>query len=291
MIGWLAISGVIPFSGFWSKDDVLSYALQKNFLLYLFGLIAALMTAFYMSREVILVFFGKARWGESAEAELANLQSHGVGAGATQLSAGGADDPHDADGPLLVDDIEHAKSVHPHESVWMMTIPLLVLAFFATIAGFINLPFTDTTEFLNRWLEPVIGQYQTHLHESTLQLIVELTVSTIVALTGIGLAYAVYVKRRFPARKIELPFLYHGWYIDHGVTLFMGGPGRKLFELVALFDKVVIDGAVNGVGKLTRGGALRLRGVQNGYVRWYALMIGLGAVLVIAFVLTQVSFT
>jgi len=291
MIGWLAISGVIPFSGFWSKDDVLSYALQKNFLLYLFGLIAALMTAFYMSREVILVFFGKARWGESAEAELANLQSHGVGAGATQLSAGGTDDPHDADGPLLVDDIEHAKSVHPHESVWMMTIPLLVLAFFATIAGFINLPFTDTTEFLNRWLEPVIGQYQTHLHESTLQLIVELTVSTIVALTGIGLAYAVYVKRRFPARKIELPFLYHGWYIDHGVTLFMGGPGRKLFELVALFDKVVIDGAVNGVGKLTRGGALRLRGVQNGYVRWYALMIGLGAVLVIAFVLTQVSFT
>jgi NADH-quinone oxidoreductase subunit L len=99
------------------------------------------------------------------------------------------------------------------------------------------------------------------------------------------------VKRRFPAKKIELPFLYHGWYIDHGVSVFMGGPGRKLFDLIALFDRVVIDGAVNGVGKLTRGGALRLRHVQNGYVRWYALMIGLGAVLIIAFVLTQVSFT
>ena len=93
------------------------------------------MTAFYMTRQVFLVFFGKARWGESAEAELANLQAHGVGAGATQLAAGGTDDPHDADGPLLVDDIEHAKSVHPHESVWMMTVPLLVLAFFAAIAG------------------------------------------------------------------------------------------------------------------------------------------------------------
>jgi NADH-quinone oxidoreductase subunit L len=71
----------------------------------------------------------------------------------------------------------------------------------------------------------------------------------------------------------------------------MGGPGRKLFELVALFDRVVIDGAVNGVGRLSRGGAARLRTVQNGYVRWYALMIGLGAVLIVAFILTQVSFS
>jgi NADH-quinone oxidoreductase subunit L len=292
MIGWLAISGVIPFSGFWSKDDVLAYALHKNFLLYLFGLITALMTAFYMSREVILVFFGKARWGESAEAELANLQAHGVGAGATPLGAR-TDDADAAAGTdtLVAVDEHHAHDVQPHESVWMMTIPLIVLAFFAAIAGILNLPFTENMEFLNRWLEPVIGQYQAHLEESTLQLIVELTVSTIVALTGIGLAYAVYVKHKFPARRIELPFLYHAWYIDHGVTLFVGGPGRKLFELVALFDKVVIDGAVNGVGRLTRGGASRLRTVQNGYVRWYALMIGLGAVLIIAFILTQVSFT
>jgi len=290
MVGWLAISGVIPFSGFWSKDDVLAYALHKNFFLYLFGLIAALMTAFYMTREVVLVFFGKARWGESAEAELANLRSHGVGAGATQLAVGGTNDPHDADGPLDPEAVLRANDVHPHESVWMMTVPLLVLAFFAATAGVLNLPFTENMEFLNRWLEPVIGQYQAHLEESTLQLIVELTISTIVAFTGIALAYVVYVKRRFPAKKIELPFLYHGWYIDHGVTVFMGGPGRKLFELFALFDKVVIDGAVNGVGRATRGGAARLRTVQNGYVRWYALMIGLGTVLMIAFILTQVTF-
>jgi NADH-quinone oxidoreductase subunit L len=290
MIGWLAISGVIPFSGFWSKDDVLAYALHKNFFLYLFGLIAALMTAFYMTREVVLVFFGKARWGESAEAELANLRSHGVGAGATQLAVGGTNDPHDADGPLDPEAVLRANDVHPHESVWMMTVPLIVLAFFAATAGVLNLPFTENMEFLNRWLEPVIGQYQAHLEESTLQLIVELTISTIVAFTGIALAYVVYVKRRFPAKKIELPFLYHGWYIDHGVTVFMGGPGRRLFELFALFDKVVIDGAVNGVGRATRGGAARLRTVQNGYVRWYALMIGLGTVLMIAFILTQVTF-
>jgi NADH-quinone oxidoreductase subunit L len=99
------------------------------------------------------------------------------------------------------------------------------------------------------------------------------------------------VQRRFPAEKVELPFLYHGWYIDHGVTVFAGGPGRRLFDLAALFDRVVIDGAVNGVGRATRGGAAWLRGTQNGYVRWYALMVGLGVALIIGFVLTQVSFS
>ena len=290
MVGWLAISGVIPFSGFWSKDDVLAYALHKNFFLYLFGLIAALFTAFYMSREVFLVFFGKARWGESAEAELANLKAHGVGAGATPLHAGTVGDP-DADlGAVTDDEIEHATTVHPHESVWMMTVPLVVLAFFAATAGVLNLPFTENMEFLNRWLEPVIGQYQAHLEESTLQLVVELTISTIVALSGIALAYAVYMKHKVKASKVEHPILFHGWYIDHGVTLFMGGPGRKLFDLAATFDRVVIDGAVNGVGRLTRGGASHLRSIQNGYVRWYALMIGLGTVLILAFILTQVNF-
>jgi NADH-quinone oxidoreductase subunit L len=289
MVGWLAISGVIPFSGFWSKDDVLAYALHKNFFLYLFGLIAALITAFYMSREVFLVFFGKARWGESAEAELANLRSHGVGAGATQLKVGGTDDPHDDEGPVTAEAVSHASEVRPHESVWMMTVPLIVLAFFAATAGVLNLPFTEDMQFLDRWLEPVIGQYQVHFEESGVQLAIELTVSTIFALTGITLAYFVYMKHKVKASKIEQPILYHGWYIDHGVTVFMGGPGRKLFELCATFDRVVIDGAVNGVARLTRGGAGHLRTVQNGFVRWYALMIGLGAVLILAFILTQVT--
>jgi NADH:ubiquinone oxidoreductase subunit 5 (subunit L)/multisubunit Na+/H+ antiporter MnhA subunit len=69
----------------------------------------------------------------------------------------------------------------------------------------------------------------------------------------------------------------------------MGGIGRKGFELIAMFDKVVIYGAVNGVGRATRGGASRLRAIENGYVRWYALMIGVGAILIVAFVMTQVS--
>lgn len=172
-----------------------------------------------------------------------------------------------------------------------MTIPLIVLAFFAAIAGVLNLPFSEDVEFLNRWLEPVVGATQVHLNLSGTQLAIELLTSTIVALLGISIAYAVYLRHKVDPRRIELPLFANGWYIDSSITNFMGGLGRRGFELIAMFDKVVIDGAVNGVGRATRGGALRLRGVQSGYVRWYALMIGVGAALVLAFVLTQVSFS
>jgi len=99
----------------------------------------------------------------------------------------------------------------------------------------------------------------------------------------------VYLKNKVDPHRIELPFFANGWYIDQSITKFMGGIGRKGFELIAMFDKVVIDGAVNGVGRATRGGASRLRAIENGYVRWYALMIGVGAILIVAFVMTQVS--
>jgi len=273
IIGWLAISGVPPFSGFWSKDDILAYALHKSPVLYVFGLITALMTAFYMSRLVFRVFYGDARWGESADAELANLDAHDQSATA---------DSHDSDA---------GHAIHPHESPRTMLIPLVVLAFFSAIAGVMNLPFTEKLEFLDHWLEPVVGANQEVLHLGGGQLAFELITSTIVALTGIGLAYYVYLKKRIDARRIELPFFANGWYIDQGITAFMGGIGRKAFEMIALFDSVVIDGAVNGVGRATRGGAVRLRNVQNGYVRWYALMIGVGAVFIVAFVLTQVNFS
>jgi len=285
IIGWLAISGVPPFSGFWSKDDILAYALHKSPILYVIGLITALLTAFYMSRLVFRVFYGDARWGESAEAELANLDAHtataDVDAGETDTHADAHDDAHSG--------AEHG-AVHPHESKWPMLVPLMVLAFFAAVAGVLNLPFTEHLEFLNRWLEPVVGENQAHLSLGGVQLTVELLISTTIAILGIVAAYMVYLKKKVDPRRIELPFFANGWYIDSSITKFMGGIGRKGFELIALFDKVVIDGAVNGVGRVTRGGAARLRAVENGYVRWYALMIGVGAVLMVAFVLTQVSF-
>lgn len=285
IIGWLAIAGVPPFSGFWSKDDILAYALHKSVVLYVIGLVTALLTAFYMSRQVFMVFFGEARWSESQEAELANKVAHETAHEVTD------DDAHVGDHADAHGDAHGGHGVVPHESPRTMTIPLIVLAFFAAIAGVLNLPFTEHLEFLNRWLEPVVGAAQTQLHLSGTQLAIELLTSTVVALVGISIAYAVYMKHKVDARRIELPLFANGWYIDSSITNFMGGLGRKGFELIAMFDKVVIDGAVNGVARATRGGAMRLRTVQSGYVRWYALMIGVGAVLIVAFVLSQVSFS
>jgi NADH-quinone oxidoreductase subunit L len=171
-----------------------------------------------------------------------------------------------------------------------MTVPLLVLAVGAAFAGLLNLPFSSSTEILTHWLEPVIGANETVFDLSTAKLIAELTVSTIVAALGISAAYFVYLRHKLDPARIELPLFAHGWYIDSSITAFTGGAGRHLFELVAMFDRVVIDGAVNGVGRATRGGAARLRGLQSGYVRAYALMIAVGAVLVVAFILTQVTF-
>lgn len=275
IIGWLAIAGVPPFSGFWSKDEILAYALAKSPILYVLGLITALLTAFYMSRLVFRVFYGDARWGESAEKEVENLNEHD-----TETSA-----------EVAHDEAHAAHSHHPHESKWKMLVPLVVLAFFSAVAGVLNLPFSHSTEFLNTWLEPVVGANEASLNLSGAKLTFELALSTIIAIAGIVAAYFVYLKNKLDARLIELPFFANGWYIDKGISDFVGGIGQKGFELIAAFDRVVIDGAVNGIGRATRGGAARLRTIQNGYVRWYALMIALGTVLVLVFVLSQVSFS
>ena len=115
IIGWLAIAGVFPFAGFFSKDEILGAAFASGgvlgYSLWFVGLITALLTAFYMTRQVRMVFFGKARYGE----------------------------------------VEHK----PHESPKTMTIPLIVLSFFAAVIGFLNFP-THAREDFTKFLEPAI---------------------------------------------------------------------------------------------------------------------------------------
>ena len=75
--------------------------------------------------------------------------------------------------------------------------------------------------------------------------------------------------------------LEEGWYYDRGLTAFMGGPGRRIFDGIAWFDRTIVDGAVDGTGKGIRASAMRLRRSESGYVRNYALGIGVGAVLLL----------
>jgi NADH-quinone oxidoreductase subunit L len=301
MVGWLAISGVPPFSGFWSKDEILSFALQKNPVLYGVGLFTALLTAFYMSREIFLVFFGKARWNMSlAEAEAVADGREPVAVAGTVITEDGemafeGDDAVEAAveaATLTVDDPDAARhgpdeERHPHESPKVMTYPLIVLAVGAGVGGFLNLPFHGF-EFLTEWLEPVVGENEAVLGYSTVQILLLLGVSTVVALVGVFLAYAVYLRHQVRARAVEPELFEKGWYYDLAISRFMGGPGEKIFDAFAWFDRTVIDGIVNGVGGATRRVGQGLRHVQTGYVRSYALGLAAGTVLLLAFLLTRV---
>jgi NADH-quinone oxidoreductase subunit L len=93
----------------------------------------------------------------------------------------------------------------------------------------------------------------------------------------------VYLRGKADPRVVEQPVLARGWYFDETVSRFMGGPGRKLFDLGVLFDRVVIDGAVNGVGRLVRGSGGGLRRIQTGFVRSYAASVAIGAAILVGY--------
>ena len=241
IIGWLAIAGVPPFAGFWSKDEILLFSYDKSPVLYVIGLVTALLTAYYMTRQVIMVFYGKARWNDHAQENGA----HG--------------------------------DLHPHESPWMMVTPLVVLAGLSIAGGALNLPFSHSTERLKHWLEPVVEAGERTLATGTDDIKWILAgVATLCALAGIAAAIMVYSKRKI--RAIEPTVLANAWYYDKGVSAFMGGPGRQGFSAIAWFDAHIIDGAVNGTGKTVQAIAGVIRKGQSGLVRTYAALIGLGVV-------------
>ena len=250
IVGWLAIAGVFPFAGFWSKDEILLFTLADSTALYVVGLVTALLTAYYMTRQVIMVFFGESRW-EDKSAE------------------------HGAHG-----------DAKPHESPWVMLGPLVVLAVLSTVGGFIQMPFSETTERLGRWLQPVVepaeGIGEAHIDgtwaDEHIFLLAIIALS--VAIAGIIAAYLVYQRKR--VRPIEPAILANAWYYDQAVTEFMGGPGRESFEATAWFDANVVDGTVNGAGRTVRSAAGGLRRIQNGYVRASAGVISVGVALLLA---------
>jgi NADH-quinone oxidoreductase subunit L len=250
IIGWLAIAGVFPFAGFWSKDEILAFAFGKSPALYVIGLLTSLLTAYYMTRQVILVFFGESHWEDHAE-------------------------EHGAHGEFK-----------PHESPPVMLFPLVVLAALSVVGGIIQLPDVawipdDIKDKLASWLAPVVefGEASidgTFAGENTTILML---IATAVVLSGIVIAWLVYQRHRIKA--VEPEILLNGWYYDQAITEFMGGPGREGFEDIAWFDQHIIDGAVNGSAKIVRGTGTELRKGQTGYIRAYAGIIGVGAVLLL----------
>ena len=289
IVGWLAISGVPPFSGFFSKDEILLYTWGSGGtsakVMWALGLVTALLTAFYMSRQVFLVFFGRPRWDD--EHALAPTGGGSLAAGAT------GDDPETAgtapgeEAAAATDTVrdEHAA---PHESPGLMTVPLVVLAVLAAVGEVLNLPFTPDLHVLQHWLEPVVGANELHIDVTTGTKVALAVAAIAASLVGIGAAGLVYLRRT--VRAVEPRVLAHAWYYDESITRFVGGPGTKTFEAVAWFDSHVVDGAVNGVATLVRSSGRRLRTVQTGFVRSYALGISAGVVVVLGYFLTRLYY-
>jgi NADH-quinone oxidoreductase subunit L len=282
ILGWLAIAGIPPFSGFWSKDEILAAAWDAEHLgavKWAIGVVVALLTAFYMTRLVVMTFFGpKENWRD--EETLARVTAaEGHHAEESLEDASHADDDHHA----------HHLDVHhePKESHWTMTVPLVVLAVAATISGILNLPFTESTKRLEHWLEPVLSHHHEPLDATTLYVLAGVAIAA--ATTGILAAYFVYQKQKVDSQKIEKPAFAHALYIDESYAALIGGPGTAAFQGVADFDAKVVDGAVNGVAKVTESAGQKMRPAQSGLVRTYALGLSVGAVLLLGYVVMRMS--
>ncbi len=286
-IAWLSISGIPPFAGFWSKDEILAGAWGVDAFgpaLWAVGFLAAILTAFYMTRLMIMTFFGGAeRWRELDPAHAAGGDHHAATDDAAEVDAA-------ADAAAAADHAHHELTPDhtPHESPPTMTVPLIVLAVLAALGGVLNLPFGHRLESLKSWLEPVITGEHELPSAGVVWLLATLAVAG--ALLGVYVAYRVYQQHKGSPEKIELPVLAHAWYIDDTYAAFVGGPGEAAFQGVADFDAGIVDGAVKGVAAGTDGASRLIKPMQSGLLRTYATGFAVGAVLLAVFVITRMTF-
>src|SRR5580704_6994568 len=249
-IGFLAIAGIPPLSGFWAKGDVLDNVYAHYKPLWVLGVITAVLTAYYMSRLEVLAFGGEERF--------------------------------DKPGP------NGEPALHqPHESPWIMRIPLVILAFFAFFAGALDLPWVHTHN-LESFLTPVFAGT---LYNDGLGGGAEWALAIVdIAAAVIGVIVAVWIWRgaEVSKPKWEPAFLQRVWYWDDFYDAIIGRPSQRLAAFCAwVVDVRIIDGAVNGTAQLARATGSAARKLQTGSVRNYALGIALGMALIIGFMLSR----
>jgi len=262
IIGALANAGMVPFAGFWSKDEIISGLITNN--TWGVGAIAggllwigSFLTAFYMFRLVFLVFFNQKHWDPAV--------------------------------------------VHPHESPRIMTIPLMILAGAAVLVGFLGFPpeaglfhrylepvFQPAFTALHAEVVPPLGGYSDAHIGMTLGLQL---ISVMFAFAGIGLAFLMYARPTGADETMGQMMgpLYRAvrmrWYFDELYDLLFVRGGKALANLLWAFDRNVVDGAVNGVAAFYAWASGRLRRTQTGFVANYAFGIALGVFALLGYVL------
>ncbi|NMN97406.1 NADH-quinone oxidoreductase subunit L [Antrihabitans stalactiti] len=233
-LGYLAIIGLPPFAGFFSKDKIIEVAFDENPILGVAALIGAGLTAFYMTRVMLLTFFGKRRW---------------------------------------------AADAHPHESPGTMTAPMIVLAVGSVAAGAL---FTMGSS-LQHWLEPVVGY---HHSEPAMPVWVTTVLTLAFVLGGVAVAYRQYALREVPeeapAGSVLTVAARRDLYGDALNEAALMRPGQHLTRSLVFVDSKGVDGIANGFAALIGGTSARLRQLQTGFVRSYALAMFTGATLVVA---------
>ena len=255
-LGYLAIIGIPPFSGFFTKDSIIDAAWEKGgtsgWILAACAIIGAGITAFYMSRVMLMTYFGRPRWEEE-----------GVIGGA------GAHPPYT--------EAEH-HIPHPHESPMVMVIPMILLAVGSVAAGWFLIVNSRFVSFLG----PVVG-YPPDKHGIwTWPGIIAL----VLAVGGIGIAWAMYgrvpVLATAPRGSVLTRAARADLYGDAFNESVLMRPGQWLTRLSVYFDSRGVDGLVNGLAATIGGTSGRLRRLQTGFVRSYALSMLIGAVLLLA---------
>jgi NADH-quinone oxidoreductase subunit L len=256
LIGTLALAGIFPFAGFFSKDEILWQTLnQGGVILWVLGAGAAFMTATYMFRAVFMTFHGNSR-------------------------------------------VDPGVAHHLHESPGIMTVPLVILAVLSVIGGFIGFPVIEGANKFAEFLAPVFatpaGFPKAHeaAHHAVSFEVAMMIVSLVIAGLGIFLAYRMYIKNpALPDRLVErykAPYdtLINKYWVDEIYHWFFVGPLIRLSVFLwRFFDDLIVDGIVNGVGALFRGGSEVFKRLQTGNVQSYAVSILIGVVLIFGYFL------
>ena len=239
-LGYLAILGVPPFAGFYSKDMIFETAFDaggiKGILLGSITLLGAGITAFYMTRVMILTFTGTKRWDENTE---------------------------------------------PHESPWLMWLPMAILAIGSVSSGFL----LSRGDALENWLHPLFDHHEEHGH--LLEPIVVSGLALTMVAIGVAIAFYKYSRGEVANTAPENVSVFtrvarQDLMQDRFNEAAFMRPGQALTATLVATDELVVDGTVRGVGSIAMGSGSALRGLQNGLVRSYAALILVGAVALVA---------
>ena len=276
LIGTLAICGIPPFAGFWSKDEILGSAFEANPLLWVIGWLTAGLTAFYMFRMYFSTFEGDFRGNlmhirQKLKAEAAGEPVPAFGPGAMDTRELAANEAHDDQG-------HHSE--FPHESPLTMTLPLLLLAVPSTLIGLVGMPFDNYFEEFIHPAGEVVAEVVAHEEAFDLTEFLIMGGSSVgIALIGITVASLMYLRGKIDpaaiARKIQplYEFSLNKWYFDdiyHNVFV-MGL--RRLARQIMEVDYRVVDGAVNLTGLFTLVSGEGLKYLENGRAQFYALIV------------------